>query len=183
MKEDNRVILINALQGALSVEDIAELEECLVKEEIQIEIHSHSPRYMNGIEDLYAQIQIICSQEVLFALFTGVLGSGIYDVLKTFLCKLYNKMKGRHVTKIQPGKIEEVQPKIHFIIGDIKVILPLDIDDEKYKYFVDKMFENIRDETIVKKEFCVWNKETGEVEYYTQLEIARKMYLDRTKKI
>ena len=91
-QENNKVIFINALQGALSSEDIKELEECIAKEEIQLQIQSHSPRYMNGIEDLYAQIQIMCSNELLFALFTGVLGSGIYDVLKNFLCKMYSKM-------------------------------------------------------------------------------------------
>lgn len=175
MKEDSsKVILIDALPGALTSEDIKELEECIIQEDICLKVHSHNPRYMNGIEDLFAQIQIICSQEVLFALFTGVLASGIYDVLKSFLCKIYDKMKGRHVTKVQSGKIEEVSPKIHFIIGDVKVILPLDIDDEKYEYFVDKMFESMKDETITKKEFCIWNKETGQVEYYTRIEIAKK---------
>ena len=44
------------------------------------------------------------------------------------------------------------------------------------------MFESIVDETITKKEFCVWNKETGEVEYYSQLEIARKTYLEKVEK-
>lgn len=179
--DNNKVILIDALQGALTSEDVKELEECIVQEGICLEVHTHKPQYMNGIEDFFSQIQIICSKEVIFALVTGVFASGIYEALKIFLCKVYNKMKGRHVTKIQSGKVEEVQPKIHFIIGDVKVILPLDIDEEKYKYFVDKMFESMKDETITKKEFCIWNKETGEVEYYSKLEIARKMHLERSK--
>ena len=183
MKENrNKVILIESLNGVLSLEDIKELEEYVEMDDIQIQVHSYSPRYMNAFEDLYAQIEIICSQDVLFALFTGVVGSGIYDVIKTFLCKIYSKMKGRHVTKIQAKKLEEVPINIHFIIGGIKVVLPLDIDDEKYKYFVDKMYESIRDETVTKKEFCVWNKETGEVEYYSESEIVRKTYLNSTKK-
>ena len=182
MKTINKnIIAIDALQGALSAENIKELEECVVGKDICIETYSHSPRYMNGIEDLYAQIQVICSQELILAIFTGVLGSGIYDVLKTFLCKLYSKMKGQHITKIQSNKIEKVEPKIHFVIGDIKVVLPLDIDDEKYKYFVDKMFESMRDERITKKEFCTWNKDTGEVEYYSYTEILSKVYSEGVK--
>lgn len=182
MKENNKkVILIDALEGVLTLEDIKGLEECVAKDDIQLLVYSHSPIYMNGIEELYAQIEIVCSQELLTAVLTGVVGSGIYDVLKTLLCKLHGKMKGRYVTKVQKNKKEEIQPKMHFVVGDIKVVLPLDVDDEKYKYFVDKMFESIKDESITKKEFCVWNKETGEVEYYSQLEIVRKVYLNSKK--
>lgn len=180
-KDSNKAILIDYLQDILKIEDLKDLEDGLSQEDILLDARSHKPQYMNGLEEMFAQIQIFCSSELVFAIGTGILGSGIYDVLKVFLRKIYNKLKNVFVTKIQSDKMEEIQPTIHFIIGDVKVILPLDIDNEKYEYFIDKLFESMHSETISKKEYCVWNKEKETIEYYSRTEIARKEYIEKTK--
>ena len=183
IKENIRcsAILIDSLQTIFSLEDINELEMCLKQENIHLEMHTHQPQYIAGIEELFAQVQILLSPDIVYAITTGILTNGMYDVLKQFLKRILTKMSSVRLTKLQGEKeAKEVPPTIHFNIGQTHVILPLGIDDTKYEYFVDKMFEYMGSQDVKKGGYCIWNDENEEVKIYTQSEIAQKAFLEQT---
>ena len=81
---------------------------------------------------------------------------------------------------MQNGKITtNVVPSIHFNIGQMHAVLPMDIDDEKFKYFVDKAFETINEQTVAKETYFIYSEKTGEARHYTQHELIQQTYQER----
>lgn len=181
--EFDKVVLLDYVQNTFSSNDILELHNCLKPEGIILKEHVHKRQYIAGIEELFAQIQIILSPDFVNVISTGLLTNGMYDVMKIFLQKIYFKMNQIRLTKMQTGKeIKEVPPVIHFNVGNMKVTLPLDIDNGKYEYFVDKLFEYLASNTSPKEGYGFWNREKEEIEHYTKSEIVRKIYSEHEDK-
>lgn len=179
----DRVILVDYLQNTFSSNDMLELKDCLTQGGFILEEHVHKQQYIAGIEELFAQIQIILSPDFVNIIGTGLLTNGMYDAMKIFLQKIYFKMNQIRLTKMQSGKeIKEVLPAIHFNVGNMKVTLPLDIDNGKYEYFVDKLFEYLASNTSSKEGYGFWNQEKEEIEHYTKSEITRKIYSEYKEK-
>lgn len=112
-REIENAVWIDYLQDSFTSDDIEELAECLDRENILLRTHVHRPQYIGGIEQLFPQIRILLSPEIVNAVGTGILTNGIYEVLKIFLYKIFIKMRTRRLNKIQGGKaVEEVLPTI-----------------------------------------------------------------------
>lgn len=78
---------------------------------------------------------------------------------------------------MQNGKVDtNATPTIHFNIGQMHAVLPMDIDDEKFKYFVDKAFESVNEQSIAKETYFIYSEKTGEAKQYTKHELVQKAY-------
>lgn len=53
-------------------------------------------------------------------------------------------------------------------------VLPVEVDDEKYEYFVNKMFETANAQTVTKESYLVLDSTTGEVQLLTKEQIVAK---------
>ena len=60
----------------------------------------------------------------------------------SYLCRLIWKRFHHHpFYKIQDGKIEKSPANIQFVIDNNRLILPVDVDKDKYEYAVDRFME------------------------------------------
>lgn len=168
---------IDYLEGTLSDDALKEIEDCLHTASLSLYAHSHKPKHIAGIEDFFAQVSIVLSPDVVAAICTGLITSGVYDVIKKALCFIYSNLKTKKLTKIQNGKItENVTPTVHFTIGKNHAVLPLDISDEKFCYFVDGFFKAVSAETVTKEQYIYFDREQDGLVTYTKEEISQKSY-------
>ena len=165
------------LQGAFNSEDLLALESGLKENNLSLVSQATSPKYIMGIEDFFPQIQAFLSPDLVHVLCQGIATNAIYDGIKWFLFSLRQIAKKKTLTKVQNGKITtNVVPSIHFNIGQMHAVLPMDIDDEKYKYFVDKAFETISEQSVAKETYFIYSEKTGEARHYTQHELIQQAY-------
>lgn len=165
------------LQGAFDREDILVLENGLKESNLSLVYHATSPKYIMGIEDFFPQIQAFLSPDIVQVLCQGIATNAIYDGIKWFLFSLRQITKKKTLTKVQNGKITtNVVPSIHFNIGQMHAVLPMDIDDEKFKYFVDKAFESVNEQSISRETYFIYSEKTGEAKQYTKHELVQKAY-------
>lgn len=185
MKKKYRVILktvgIEYLENSFSVEELEEMQVILKQENMHLKTVSRPSVPTMCLEELFAQIKILLSSDILQGIYTGIIASGLYGGLKNLLKYIFLKFKNRTITKVQGDKIEEVSPVIHFEVGKLKVILPIDISQEKYEYFLDKLFESLNEDIISHEQYAFYNEEKGIFEYYDRHEIAMRTYR-RSKK-
>ena len=146
MNKSKRKALTNTIgleyqQNAFETEELKELENGLSGCGISLKIHENTPKYIMGIEDLFPQIQIFLSPDIVQAICLGAVSGALWDGIKLFFKSLRKMVKKKPFTHISNGKVDtNATPNIHVNIGESHVVLPMDIDDEKFEYFVDKMF-------------------------------------------
>ena len=86
-------------------------------------------------------LQILLAPETQTALCQGLASSACYDGI-IYLCRLIWKRFHHHpFYKIQDGKIEKSPANIQFVIDNNRLILPVDVDKDKYEYAVDRFME------------------------------------------
>lgn len=171
---------IDYLEGVFDAEALKDIQTDLQKAEICLDARPHHPRSIAGIEELFPQVSIVLSSPDIFQqIFVGIISSVMYDAIKNSLFRIWQKLKLSKITKIQNGKItENTTPVAHFTIGQSHAILPFDIDDEKFKYFVDKFFETTNVGAVTEELYFYYNKETNGIITYTKDQIAQKSYLE-----
>ena len=165
------------LQGAFNSEDLLVLESELKDSGLSLVPRETPPKYIMGIEEFFPQIQAFLSPDVVQVLCEGIATNAIYDGIKWFLFSLRKIAKKKTLTKVQNGKFTtDVVPTIHFNIGQMHAVLPMNIDDEKFKYFVDKAFETVNEQTVTKETYFIYSEKTGEARHYTQHELIQQAY-------
>lgn len=103
--------------------------------------------------------------------------NGIYDILKTFIFKIYSKIKQKTFSKIQKGEIiNGITPTVHLVVGKNHIILPMELDDEKFKYCIDKIFETSNQNVTIKECYTKYDKESENFISYTKEQIVRTAY-------
>lgn len=168
-------IVIDYLENAFTEDELDNLSEILSDANLSIWGHSHKPKHINGIEDLFAQITVILPPDLLQQIVIGLTINGLYDCIKFFFSSLWRIIKTKKLTKIQGEKItENVAPTVHIQAGDLKIVLPTQLEDEKFKYFVDRMFECINPETIKEEKYGFYDENSGEITLLTTQQIAEK---------
>lgn len=170
---------IDYLEGTFNKEDLDDIENYLNKKSISLYASSHHPKQIMGIEDLFPQIGIMLSPDIVHNICMNLLSCALYDAIKQTLCYIWKKIKLKKITKIKGSEIiSNVTPNAHFIVGRKHIVLPTDIDEEKFKYFVDKFFESIDTDSIMKETYTYYNSTTNSPVTYTKDQIAQKGYLE-----
>lgn len=178
-----KTIAIDYLENAFEKEEFVEIERTLQSIDCSLVTHSHPNRYIASFEELFANISILLSPDIVQAICLGLATNGVYDTLKATIMFVYEKLKVKKFTKIQGGKIDNnAIPNIHLILGKAHIILPMAIDVDKFKYFVDKVFDSIDSETVTKECFSQYDESTGKLTYYSEEQIVRKFYSDWVQK-
>lgn len=171
------VVAIDYLEGAFTQDELQEIDSVLAENQITLAIHSHEPRHMMAVEELFPQIRIILSSPIVRDILIGASGSAVYDVVKTAICKIHAALKTKKITKIQHGEIHEnVTPTVHLVSGKVNAILPIDMNDEQFNHFVDKFFESLKDVDSYHECYVRYNRENDSVEYITSNDIAMESY-------
>lgn len=174
-KPKSNEIVIDYLENAFTEEELNEMSELLNEYGFSVWGHPHRPRYIQGIEDLFAQITIVLPPDLLQQIVIGLATNGLYDCIKVFFSSLWRKIKAKKLSKIQSGKItENVNPTVHIQAGDLKVVLPTELEEEKFKYFVDRMFECINPETIKEEKYGFYDADSGKITFLTKHQIAER---------
>ena len=168
---------IEYLKNALATNEITELERDLNRYGIKLQTHSNDPRFIMGIEDLFPQIQIFLSPDIVQTICLGIASGALWDGIKFLFNSLRKIVKNKPSVHVSNGKLDtETTPNMHVNIGKNHIVLPTDIDDEKFEYFVDKMFESINQDTITEEKYVFYNAEKQTLEYYSKHEVAMKSY-------
>ena len=164
-------------QNAFEATEIKEIEDELNEYGIRFRTHPNTPKYIMGIEDLFPQIQVFLSPDIVQTICLGMASSAIWDGVKFFLSSLRKRIKKKPFTHVSNGKVDtEATPNIHVNIGKSHIVLPIDIDDNKFEYFVDKMFESINQNTVTEEKYAFYDAENQTLEYYSRHEVAMKSY-------
>ena len=182
MNKSKRKALTNTIgleyqKNAFETEELKELENGLSGCGISLKTHENTPKYIMVIEDLFPQIQIFLSSDIVQAICLGVVSGALWDGIKLFFKSLRKMVKKKPFTHISNEKVDiNATPNIHVNIGKSHVVLPMDIDDEKFEYFVDKMFESINRDTVTEEKYAFYDAEKQTLEYYSKHEVAMKSY-------
>ena len=182
-KATTNCIGIEYLQNAFEPEEIEELENNLNKFGIKLKTYSSAPKYIMGIEELFPQIQIFLSSDIAQAIYLGIASSAIWDGIKLFFRSLKNIVKKKTFTHVSNNKVNtKATPNIHVTIGESHIVLPIDIDDSKFEYFVDKMFDSMDKDIVNEEKYVFYDAEKQTFEYYTRHEVTMKSYQDWKEK-
>lgn len=172
-KPKSNEIVIDYLENAFTEEELENLSGLLSECNLSIWGHPHRPMHINGIEDLFAQITVFLPPDLLYQIVIGFVTNGCYDCVKAFFVNLWRIIKTKALTKIQGGRIiENVSPTVHVQAGDMKIVIPTDLEEDKFKYFVDRMFECINPETIKEDKYVFYDQESGKMTFLTRNQIA-----------
>ena len=176
-KKLDATISLDYLQGLLSKEDLKKLEDELNNNGFSLSSQETQPRYIAGVEDFFPQIQVFLSPDLLRNLYLGLVTNAFYDGIKYFLVLLRQMIQKKKISKIQSGNvINNITPVMHFNIGQMHVILPMEIEDKKFEYFVDKAFETANANDAAKETYFSYCEKTGEVQNHTRYELIQKTY-------
>ena len=182
MNKSKRKALTNTIgleyqKNAFETEELKELENGLSDCGISLKTHVNTPKYIMGIEELFPQIQVFLSPDIVQTICLGIASGALWDGIKYFLSSLRKMVKKKPFTYVSNGKVDtNATPNIHVNIGKSHVVLPMDIDDKKFEYFVDKMFESINQDTITEEKYAFYDAEKETLEYYSRREVAMKSY-------
>ena len=171
------IVAIDYLEGAFTEDELQEIDLVLTENQITLAVHSHEPRQMMAVEELFPQIRIVLSSPIVRDILIGAAGSAFYDVVKIAICKIHAALKTKKLTKIQHGEIHEnVTPNVHLVSGKVNAILPIDMEDEQFNHFLDKFFESLKDVDSYHECYVRYNRDNDSVEYITSNDIAMESY-------
>lgn len=171
------IIGLEYQQNALGTEELKKLENGLNECGISLKTYANTPKCIMGIESLFPQIQIFLSSDIIQAICLGVVSSAVWEGIKFFLKSLRNMIKKKPLTRVSNDKVDtNVTSNIYLNIGKSHVVIPMDIDDEKFEYFVDKMFESINQDIITEEKYAFYDAEKETLEYYYRHEVVARSY-------
>jgi hypothetical protein len=176
MRNFQSSISIDYLEGSFSESELNELKEILESSQFSLTTSSHEPINIGGIEELFPQIKMLVSPDIVNAIILGLVTSGAYDTLKTTLMFIYHKIRAKQFWKISPSKKMKSIPTVHFIMDSTHVILPMELDNEKFEYFVDSFFESLDKKELSTCRYIRYAEDTRELEYLSESQMAEKLF-------
>ena len=151
-------------EKTFATNELNELRESLKVYGVELLSQETSP-YTNACLDLLSPLVLFATDpNFIQTLISNVVSSGGYDAIKLVAKFLYSKFHNRHMTKIQGGKITEETANVQLAIGNNRMVLPVDIDQDKYEYAVDKFFETVKflEEEKTQEQVYYMYSESGE---------------------
>lgn len=179
MKTNNKKdypVLIEYLKGSLNDKDLYDLEGILNKANLSLIKRECPSVYLNGIEELFPAIKVILSHEITQVIVLGLATNFIYDALKNFVLNLYKKLKNKKLFKITNKKINELDSTIYIVVGKVTIILPSDLDDDKFKYCINKIVDTFTTESIEVETYWKYDYEYQIFRCYSKEKLMEKYY-------
>lgn len=178
MVRDSSTLLIVYNEDFLTSDDQQEIQKAL-KGNINIAFWAMKNRPMNAaFDDIFTVLSIAISPDVWEQFFSGIAIAATIGAVKIAGKQIKKILLKKKVYKVTANTIEEKKPTIAIRGKNINIILPADISDEKFEYCIDKVFENIQENTgkISKEETITYFDEaSGEVITYTMIEYYRNV--------
>ncbi len=174
---------IDYLENSFTKEELRLIEDSLGKGGINLVTHSHPSEPIAGIEDLFPQIVLFLSLDIVTVIYQGLLTNTLYDALKSSVVYIYSVIKEKPFVRIHNSKIEpNSTPNVHLRMGKASMILPINLDEEKFKYCVDKMFGAINKDVVEHSYYLKYDEDKKEFECFTKTQIAGQAYSDWLQK-
>ena len=155
-------LALDYLKNSFTSEDIDEFQNISAKYGFSLFAHEHKPQFINGPEIWFPQIAVILSHEVMQSIVCGLATNALYDWVKVLLLsiqiKLKANLKNRPFYHVSNGEMKETTPSVHIVIEQNHIDLPVDMDQEKFEYCIDKAMETVKQLNECKKTYCIWDE-------------------------
>ena len=69
--------------------------------------------------------------------------------------------------------MKETTPSVHIVIEQNHIDLPVDMDQEKFEYCIDKAMETMKQLNECKKTYCIWDENTKTFKTFSYEESLR----------
>ncbi len=177
-------VKIDYQENFLDTTDLKKIEEILNEKELSLDARSHPGRIIGGIEDFFPEISVLFSPEVV-NLMVSITGAFLYDIAKMVCKSIYNSLKKKPHYRMEPGKIkgqpviQESKPVVYIIFGQLRAILPNELDNDKFNSVLDKFFENINATTVTQKKYIKYFKKSSELKIVTDEEFIKEIYKEK----
>lgn len=173
-------LVLDYLKNSFTSEDIDEFQNISAEYGFSFFSHEHKPQFINGPEIWFPQITVILSHEVIQNIACGLATNALYDWLKALLLsiqiKLNANLKNLPFYHISNGEIKEATPSVHIVIEQSHIDLPVDMEQEKFEYCIDKAMETVKQLNESKKTYCIWDEDTKAFKMYTYEESLRRNF-------
>lgn len=176
MNEKRPDIIITCIKGCFRDPEIEKAESEMKTYDLKLKIYQDPEyRFCNASIDLFVPImQILLSPEFLFALGQGIVTNAAYDGVKHLLNSVRKMFCKHNVYKIESNSIRTEEANIQFIIGDKHLILPVDVDDNKFEYAVDAFMAKAFEADNCEPTYVFYQDDNGELKEKTESEIIRE---------
>lgn len=128
-------------EGAFTEEERGQFLQAFSNDVLSAQMHTRSP-YVNASLDFFVPtVEILLSPEIIQAIYCNLAAAAIITSLKVMLKLVWKQFHKKPFYKVTNHKITESDPNIQFSVGKNIMVLPVDVDQEKYEYAVDRFFE------------------------------------------
>lgn len=161
-----------------------ELDEAtteLEKYGLKLIAHERSLNINASIDFFVPFLQVLVSPEIVSAFSQGLLNSATYDGIKALFKRIYRKFHAKSVSKIQNGNIIEESANIHFVVGNNHIVLPTDVDKEKFEYVVDRFMLAATQCMPIEPTYTFYSEKDDAVLSKTETEIIQEEYEKQQK--
>ncbi len=141
MSEKKPDIAIVCYTGCFEESELNLLADTAAQYDLTVSTYQRSPYVQASIDFFFPFIEIFLSPEIVGEIYRNAVSSGTYDAIKLLLGQIRNKFHKRPIYKVQSKGVTEETPNIQFRVGNNSLVLPVDVDFEKFKYVVDQFME------------------------------------------
>ncbi len=176
-----QVVALVYIEKAFSGQEIDDLKKELSKNGISLITRERSSMINASLDIFVPVIEILLSPEILGSIALGILGNALYDLLKGTIVKIFSMCKKKKISKIQAHHIiTEQLPNVQLRIGGNSLIFPLQVDEEEFKYVVDRFFEISQHQVSDERSFTFL--ENGQLVTKTESQIIQEEIEKNQKK-
>ena len=176
MSEEKSDIGIIYIKNTFEQCELDEATTELEKYGLKLIAHERSPYINASIDFFFPFLQILVSPEIVSAFSQGLLTNAMYEGIKALLKRIYRKFHEKPVSKIQGGKIIQESANIHFVVGNNHIVLPVDVDMDKFEYVVDQFMLVTTQHIPTKTTYTFYSDKDNVVLSKTEIEIIQEEY-------
>lgn len=141
MSENKPDVVIVYCEGSFEKVELGLLKDTISQQNMTLWAYPRSPYAQASIDLFFPFLEIGLSPEIMGEIYRNTVTSGAYDAIKLMLGHIYKKFHKRPIYKLQNNRIKEETPNIQFRMGNNCLVLPVDVDNEKFRYVVDRFME------------------------------------------
>ena len=188
MSEKKPDIAIVCFTGCFEESELNLFTDTAAKYDLTVSVYPRSPYIQASIDFFFPFIEIFLSPEIVGEIYRNAVSSGTYDMIKFLLVHVRNKFHKRPIYKVQPKRVTEETPNIQFRVGNNSLVLPVDVDFEKFKYVVDQFMEHSSHETPDVVTYSIYCEEDDSIVRKTESDIiaeecAKHRFVDQREQL
>lgn len=126
-------IYIEYLINCFNDTDLEEIKQIFKDAGIETIFHENFPCVNAALDDLVATVLLAINSNELQSMISIL---NLVNAIVLVVKYMRNKFKGKTVSKISSDKVEKIPPNIIIQVGNTKILLPLNITDDKFKKYV-----------------------------------------------